>query len=262
VTHKSAIRFEDVWLAYTSQVSNSPRIVLKEISFTVEENECAAVVGPSGIGKTSLLKLTSGLLEPLHGRVILHESLTPKEALSRRHFAWMFQDPNLLGWKTAIQNVEFPGVVIGDGRLKQSAEEMIHLVGLYKFKDYYPHQLSGGMRSRIALARALTYHPRILLLDEPFGALDELTRRSLGFEIQDLVERRPVTTVLVTHSVPEAVALADKVIVLAERPASIKAVIDVDLPRPRSASICDSEEFLAVTRQIRELLRGMDDEHA
>ena len=262
MTTEAAISIDDVWLAYPASVKTAPRIVLKNISISIEPNQCIAIVGASGIGKTSLLKVISGLLEPVHGSVTLFGNVPPWQALEERYFAWMFQEPTLFGWKTALENVALAGAILDDPSARENALKMIELVGLERFKDYYPHQLSGGMRSRVALARALAYRPRLLLLDEPFGALDELTREGLSLHIQNLTSYQPVTTILVTHSVPEAISLADRVIVLAGYPATIQAVVDIPLPRPRDGRSRNSPDFLLLAQRIRQHLTEISDRDA
>jgi NitT/TauT family transport system ATP-binding protein len=227
--------------------------VLNDLSFRVAEGEFLCLVGPSGCGKTTLLRLIAGLEQPTTGRICLdgHDVDRP-----RRSVGIVFQQPTLMAWRTVEANVTLPLEVAGvpNGQARQQAQALVDLVGLSGFEGAYPAQLSGGMAQRVALARALVHSPQILLLDEPFGALDALTRERMGRELLRIWQARRKTVVMVTHSVSEAVLLADRVLVLGPRPASIVAEIPVDVPRPRTAETLEVPACSPVARRVREAL--------
>jgi NitT/TauT family transport system ATP-binding protein len=211
---------------------------LDGIDLHVPAGQVAAIVGPSGSGKSTLLRLIAGLLPPDEGAVQVGERVVdgpdPRVGL-------VFQEPRLLPWRSALDNVSYPLELAGRPRAEREAraQQLMSLVGLSGFEDALPAQLSGGMKQRVALARALTLEPRVLLLDEPFGALDALTRDRLDAELLGLWERLGATIVIVTHSIPEAVFLADRVLVLSARPGHVVADVPVDLPRPRTWATLD-----------------------
>ncbi len=227
--------------------------VLDGVSFDVFEREFICLVGPSGCGKTTLLRLVAGLEQPTKGQVYLdgEEVQNP-----RRDVGLVFQEPTLMDWRTVEKNVMLPLELNGHRReeARRRVESLLDLVGLSGFEAAYPAQLSGGMAQRVALARALVHDPRLLLLDEPFGALDAMTRERMGQELLRVWRARCKTVLMVTHSVNEAIFLADRVLVLSQRPASIQAEIAVDLPRPREADIIQSTAFAALTQRVREAL--------
>ena len=228
-----------------------PLVVLADVSFEVGEGEFLALVGPSGFGKTTLLHLLAGLETPAAGRV----KLAGREVdCPCREVGMVFQEPTLMEWRTVEGNIMLPLEVIGVGReiAKQKARELIDLVGLSGFEGSYPAQLSGGMAQRVALARALVHDPRVLLLDEPFGSLDALTRERMWQELLRIWRARQKTVVMVTHSVPEAVLLSDRVLVIGPRPASILAELEIDLPRPRTQEVRESARFMELTHLVRE----------
>ena len=231
---------------------------LRDVSFEVGRGEFVSLIGPSGCGKSTLLKLVAGVIPVSGGQVdVLGE---PSElAKRRRHFGFVFQDPVLLAWRTNAGNVELPLEILKTPRGSRAARarELLELVGLGAFADRSPRQLSGGMRQRVSIARALATDPAILLMDEPFGALDELTRDAMNEELQAVWQRTGKTILFVTHSIPEAVFLSDRVIVMSARPGRIAAVVDVHLQRPRTQEMKDDPSFGELTRQVRRyLLRG------
>ena len=231
---------------------------LTDIDLEIYEGEFVSIIGPSGCGKTTLLRIVGGLLTPTHGTVRIDHA-TPYEARHQRLFGAVFQDAALLPWRTAAENVRLSFELNrdADGDDKNSdVDELLDTVGLGGFHDSYPYQLSGGMKQRVALARALAARPRILLMDEPFGSLDEITRTDMGYELIRIWEGRPTTVLFVTHSIVEAVMLSDRVIVLSPRPGEIVDVVDIELPRPRLQSIEESQEFADYTALMRGLLKG------
>ncbi len=228
-------------------------LVLDRIGFQVEEREFLSLVGPSGCGKTTLLKLIAGLEQPTAGEIHLAGEKVEQPS---RDVGFVFQEPTLMDWRTVEANVTLPLELNGGSKRKarREARALLDLVRLTGFEDVHPAQLSGGMAQRVALARALVHDPRLLLLDEPFGALDALTRERMGRELLRIWQARRKTVVMVTHSVPEAVLLADRVLVLGPRPASIVAEVLVDLPRPRTESLRETPACSQIARQVREAL--------
>jgi len=223
---------------------------LDHLSFFVQPQEFLCVLGPSGSGKSTLLRILAGLLEPTDGEVIyLGERLTSP----RREIGFVFQKANLMPWRTVMQNILLPlevqGVAMEEARGR--ARELVELVGLQGFEDTLPRDLSGGMAQRVAIARALVHDPDLMLLDEPFGGLDALTRERMGTELLRIWQRRRKTVVMVTHSISEALFLADRVVVLTPRPGRLRLELAVDLPRPREDDIRYTTRFGELAQQLR-----------
>jgi len=260
----AAIRLEAVSRSFA--IAGESLAVLDAVSFEIAEREVVAVVGPNGSGKSTLLRVVAGLLAPDAGRVMV-AGVAVSQADPR--VGLVFQEPRLLPWRRAIDNVAFPLELAGVGRdeRRRRAQEVLELVGLAGFADAYPHQLSGGMRQRVAIARTLVREPAVLLLDEPFSALDALTRERFNLELLALWERTATTIVLVTHSIAEAVFIADRVVVLSHRPARVVAEVPVRLPRPRRSDAIDGVAFSRTAALIRAHLGGSasgsieDEEH-
>lgn len=216
----------------------TPTVALDNVSMDIGDAEFVCFLGPSGCGKTTLLRIISGLDTPDDGEVLLHgEKITgpgPKRGM-------VFQEYSLFPWKSVIENVIFGPLMSGIKKkdaLKE-AESYLELVGLEQFKDSFPHELSGGMKQRVAIARALANEPEVLLMDEPFGALDAQTRNVLQGELLQIWEKKRITVLFVTHSVDEAVFLADRIVMMSSRPGKIKTIIDVGIPRPRGRTNSD-----------------------
>jgi NitT/TauT family transport system ATP-binding protein len=222
-----------------------------DVTFSVAENEFVALIGPSGCGKTTLLKLVCGLLRPSDGAVTVYGA-TAAAARQQRLCGLVFQEPALLPWRTVEANIRLVAEIVGR---RADVQELVELVGLRGFEHHFPHELSGGMQQRVGVCRALAFDPPILLMDEPFAALDLLTREMLGGELLRIWEMRRKTVLFVTHSIPEAVLLADRVVVLSPRPSTIVDVMTVDLPRPRSAAVQDSPAFSGFVHHLKESLR-------
>lgn len=228
---------------------------LDTVDLTVAPGEFVALVGPSGCGKSTLLNLVGGLLLPSAGSVVVngHRVTGPPAEVGV-----MFQSPVLLDWRTARENVVLPLEVHGGRRAARKAGEradaLLRLVGLDGFTDRYPGELSGGMQQRVAICRMLIADPDVLLLDEPFGALDELTREHMNAELARIVGTTAKTAVLVTHNISEAVFLSDRIVVMTPRPGRVAGIVDVDLPRPRTLEQVTTEPFQRVARAVRALL--------
>ena len=226
---------------------------LADVTLDVADGEFVTIVGPSGCGKTTLLRILGGLLSASSGTV---ELLGRRVAGPSRNVGMVFQDPVLLPWRTVLENVMLPVAVLRLDRqtYRQRALELLGLVGLAGFEDKYPHELSGGMRQRVSLARALVHDPALLLMDEPFGALDAMTREAMNLELQRIWRESGKTVAFITHSIPEAVFLGDRVVVMSPRPGRIVDVVTVDLERPRDLDMMGSDAFGTYTRKIRQLL--------
>jgi NitT/TauT family transport system ATP-binding protein len=227
-----------------------PFLALDGVSVAVEEGEFLAIVGPSGCGKSTLLRLLSGLEKPSSGEVRLRGELL---AAPRREIGFVFQRSNLMPWKTVLRNISLP-LDVARTPLKESirrAASWVSMVGLDGFQDAYPNQLSGGMQQRVALARALIHEPSLLLLDEPFGSLDALTRERMNGELLRIWGLHRPAVVMVTHSISEAVLLADRVLVMTPRPGRIRAGFAVPFPRPREIGLPGEPEFARLARDIR-----------
>lgn len=225
-------------------------LALDGLSLAVAEGEFLAIVGPSGCGKSTLLRLLAGLLQPIAGEVRFRGQ--PHTA-PRREIGFVFQRANLMPWRTVLDNITLPLEIDGLPKPERAARarQQIALVGLEGFADAYPRQLSGGMQQRVALARALIHEPSVLLLDEPFGSLDALTRERMNAELLRIWHLRRPTVVMVTHSISEAVLLADRVLVLSSRPGSVRAEFAVAWPRPRDINLTAEPAFVALTRAVR-----------
>jgi NitT/TauT family transport system ATP-binding protein len=229
---------------------------LVNVSFDIGRNEFISLIGPSGCGKTTLLKLIGDIMPASSGQVFV-DGKTPSEARKERSFGFVFQDAVLLPWRTVEQNVRLFHEVIGDAgkrEVQQRVRDLIELVGLRGFERHLPGELSGGMQQRVSIARALSMDPQILLMDEPFGALDLITRDKMGFELLDIWERAKKTVLLVTHSITEAVYLSDRVVVFSPRPARVLRIVNIDLPRPRPPEVRDTPVFYEYVRELRSLL--------
>ena len=249
----SAISVENVSRTFT--VDGRALLVLDSVSFDVPEQGVCAVLGPNGSGKSTLLRLIAGLIPADSGRVLIDGQPVTDADL---RVGLVFQEPRLLPWRTAVDNVAFPLELAGVGRdeRRQRARALLDLVGVAGFAGAYPRQLSGGMRQRVAIARALARDPQILLLDEPFSALDAITRERFNDELLELWQRTGTTILLVTHSIPEAVYLADEVVVLSKSPGRVAARVPVPVGRPRSGATLHSAAFSTTAAVLRAHLTG------
>lgn len=230
---------------------------LKGVDLTVEPGEFISLIGPSGCGKSTLLRILGDLIQPTSGEVRI-KGKTAHQARADRDYGIVFQSPVLFEWRDVRRNIELPLQTMGfpKSEWKSKVDPQLDLVGLREFEHHYPWQLSGGMQQRVAIARALAFHPSILLMDEPFGALDEMTREYLNLELLNIFTRTDVTIVFVTHSIPEAVFLSTRVVVMSARPGFIKAVVPIDLPFPRSFDTRESPRYFELVTEVREALRA------
>jgi len=232
-------------------------VALQGIDLTIGATEFVSLIGPSGCGKSTLLRVVGDLIAPSSGTVEVNGKAASR-ARADRDYGMVFQAPVLFDWRTVEANVRLPLEVMGldRGQRDTRVREMLDLVELSGFGRHYPHQLSGGMQQRVAIARALAFQPALLLMDEPFGALDEMTRERLNAEVLGIWSRTGTTIIFVTHSIPEAVFLSTRVVVMSARPGRITNVIDIDLPQPRNDQTRESDRYFELVTEVRESLRG------
>lgn len=244
------LSIEDVSLAY--RATRGPVLALDQLSLKVGKGEFVSVLGPSGCGKSTLLKLVSGLLQPTAGRISLNGEPVVG---TRSDVGIVFQKPTLLPWRTVLDNVLAPiRAMKGDVRAhRENALKLLNLVGLNEFASNYPNELSGGMQQRVAIARGLAHDPEFLLMDEPFAALDALTREHMMVELQRIWMARAKSVLFITHSIPEAVFLSDRILVLSKRPGRVVHELAIDLPRPRSLESMSEQGFNAYAKELRQI---------
>jgi NitT/TauT family transport system ATP-binding protein len=230
-------------------------VALQDIDLQIEQGEFVSLIGPSGCGKSTLLRVIGDLIEPSRGTVTVNGK-EAKRARRDHDYGIVFQDAVLYNWRTVAKNVALPLELAGWDREKRAkrVEEMLDLVELNGFADHHPWQLSGGMQQRVSIARALSFEPALLLMDEPFGALDEMTRERLNAELLQIWEASGSTVVFVTHSIAEAVFLSTRIVVMSARPGRISRVIPVDLPQPRTAETREEPRFFELATEVREAL--------
>jgi NitT/TauT family transport system ATP-binding protein len=245
-----AVRAQHLSKAYNTQ--DGRVLAVDDINFEIADREFVAIVGPSGCGKTTILKVLAGLVTPSSGEVEVFGQLLRGPP----GVGMVFQAPVLLKWRSVLDNVLFPIEILHKKKsaYREQAVETLRLVGLQGFENRYPWQLSGGMQQRVAIARALIHDPKLLLMDEPFGALDQITREQMNLELLRIWSETHKTTVLITHSISEAVFLADHVIVMTPRPGRIAGILDVVLPRPRSSDTKFSPDFIAAVQEVERLI--------
>jgi NitT/TauT family transport system ATP-binding protein len=248
---QAALRVEHVGHVYDDQHGTVD--ALDNISFEIKPGEFVCIVGPSGSGKSTLLRIMAGLIQPQQGRVWLDGQIV---TAPRPSIGIVFQKANLMPWRTVHDNVGLPLEMerLSPDEIQRRAQALIDLVGLTGFEESYPHGLSGGMEQRVAIARALIYNPTVLLLDEPFGSLDALTRERMALELTRIWSAQKTTVVMVTHSIQEAVFLSDRVLVMTDRPGRIAAAIPIDLPRPRDLHLLQEERFAEIAGKIRQAI--------
>ena len=244
-----------VSIEQVSKVFPNGTNALREIDLEIAPREFVSLIGPSGCGKSTLLRIIGDLTDPSEGRVVVNGKPAP-QARRDRDYGIVFQNAALLDWRTVSKNIALPLEMDGWDRERRRGRiaDMVRLVELDGFEDHHPWQLSGGMQQRVSIARALSFSPALLLMDEPFGALDEMTRERLNAELLRIWNETESTIVFVTHSIAEAVFLSTRVVVMSPRPGRISAVIDVDLPQPRTALTREEPRFFELVTQVREAL--------
>ncbi len=232
---------------------------LRDIDLALEANEFVSLIGPSGCGKSTLLRLAGDLLTPTTGEIEVNGK-PAHQARMDRDYGMVFQQATLLDWRTVTRNVQLPLEIMGATRERRAARaaELLDLVRLGEFADHYPWQLSGGMQQRVAIARALVFEPALLLMDEPFGALDEMTRERMQMELMSIWGRTRNTVIFVTHSIPEAVFLSTRVVVMSPRPGRIAQIVDIDLDQPRRFETREEPRYYELMTEVREALRAAE----
>ncbi len=253
---KTEIALDGVEMVYPAETGNVT--ALTGVSFDIQKGEFISLLGPSGCGKTTLLRIIAGLLQNTGGTVGV-AGMTPTQARESGEMGMVFQSAVLYDWRTVLKNVMLPMEIKGVYREEQRrrAEEMLELVGLSKFKNSYPYELSGGMQQRVSIARALATSPNILLMDEPFSALDEFTREKLHDDLLQICHTRDMTVVFVTHNIAESVYLSDRVVVMSPHPGRVSAVVNIDLPHPRRPEMRESQEYYDYVSLIRNSFEGV-----
>jgi NitT/TauT family transport system ATP-binding protein len=250
------ISLKNIEMSYRTETADV--LALHQVSLDIAKGEFVSLLGPSGCGKTTLLRLMADLIEPTGGNLTV-AGKSAKEARLAQKYGIVFQSPVLYDWRKVRDNITLPLEMMGIKKSvrDEKALELLELVGLQGFADKYPWQLSGGMQQRVAIARALSMEPEILLMDEPFSALDEFTRERLNEELLSVWSKVQSTVVFVTHSIPESIFLSDRVFVLSPHPGRLSSVVDIPLPRPRTAEMRNSPQFFELIAQIRDSFEGV-----
>jgi NitT/TauT family transport system ATP-binding protein len=251
--HQAVVRLTDV----TKQFGKDGVTALQEVDLEIRPGEFISLIGPSGCGKSTLLRVVGDLIQPTAGTVEVNGK-SAAQARADRDYGIVFQDSVLFEWRTVARNIGLPLELAGWSREKrrERVQEMLDLVELTGFESHHPWQLSGGMQQRVSIARALSFEPALLLMDEPFGALDEMTRERLNLELLRIWEASGSTVVFVTHSISEAVFLSTRVVVMSPRPGRITGIVDVDLPQPRTNRTREEPRFAELIRDVRRTLRA------
>lgn len=254
----SAVQVTSVDKVFNAGKPNQVEALL-DIDLTIEPGEFVSLIGPSGCGKSTLLRLIANLIEPTRGEVLVNGKSAHQARLDQ-DYGMAFQQSGLFEWRTVAKNIELPLELKGWDKATRRARalEMLELVKLPEFAQHMPWQLSGGMQQRVAIARALASHPPLLLMDEPFGALDEMTREHMQAELLNICRETGTTVVFVTHSIPEAVYLSTRVVVMSPRPGLIKQIVDVDLGSQRDVETREDKGFFEKVTEVREALRGIE----
>ena len=242
-------------LSLVFQTADAPVYALSKVNLAVEDGDFVSFIGPSGCGKTTLLRVIADLEQATSGSITVN-GMTPQEARLKRAYGYVFQAPALYPWRTVERNVGLPLEIMGLDHAAERIAKNLELVNLKGFEKKYPWQLSGGMQQRVSIARALAFDPKLLLMDEPFGALDEIVRDKLNQQLLELWDRTKKTVVFVTHSIPEAVFLSSKIVVMSPRPGRIIDVIETNLPRNRTLDIRETPEFQSLAHRVREGLKA------
>jgi NitT/TauT family transport system ATP-binding protein len=248
----SVVKLENV----TKQFGKGGVTALEDVGLEIEPGEFVSLIGPSGCGKSTLLRIVGDLIQPTTGTVVVNGK-SAHQARVDRDYGIVFQDSVLFEWRTVARNIALPLELAGMGRdeRKRRVHEMLELVELTGFEDHHPWQLSGGMQQRVSIARALSFEPALLLMDEPFGALDEMTRERLNLELLRIWQASGSTVIFVTHSISEAVFLSTRVVVMSPRPGRITGIVEIDLPQPRTFRTREEPRFAELVRDVRRTLR-------
>jgi NitT/TauT family transport system ATP-binding protein len=252
---RTVISARGLYKTYTT-ANAEPVIALQNVNLDIAAGEFISLIGPSGCGKSTLLRLIADLITPTQGDLTVNGK-DPHQARLDRDYGMVFQAATLYDWRSVSKNVQLPLEIMGYSKKEREerAQKMLELVELGKFGKHYPWQLSGGMQQRVAIARALAFEPSILLMDEPFGALDEFTRERMNMELLSIWERTGITVIFVTHSIPEAVFLSSRIVVMSPRPGRITKIVDNTVPYPRVFETRETPPFFEKVTEVRELLR-------
>ncbi len=255
---ETEIMIENLSIQFPDKNGGEPVVALKNVSLEIKQGEFVSFVGPSGCGKTTLLRTIADLQQPSSGRVTVRGQ-SPREIRLQKKYGIVFQNPVLYDWRTVRRNICMPMELMGVPKKQRTAtvSEMLEMVGLYNFGRKYPHQLSGGMQQRVGIARALAIKPEILLMDEPFSALDEFTKEKLNEDLLTIWSKTNKTILFVTHNISEAVFLSDRIVVLSPHPGRVSAIVDVTLPRPRTLATKTTPEFGALVAKVRNSFEGV-----
>ncbi len=257
-TRETEIKIEDLWIKFPDKDGGKPVTALQDVNLTIKQGEFISMVGPSGCGKTTLLRTIADLQQTTSGKITIRGQ-SPRDIRLQKKFGIVFQSPVLYEWRTVRRNVCMPMELMGLPKKyrTQTVSELLELVGLYDFGKKFPHELSGGMQQRVGIARALAIKPEILLMDEPFSALDEFTKEKLHEDLLKIWAKTNKTILFVTHNISEAVFLSDRVVVLSPHPGRVSAIVDVNIPRPRSLDVKNSPEFTALVAKVRNSFEGV-----
>ena len=258
IEKKTEIKIENLIMKYPNKNGGEPVTALQNVNLDIKQGEFISLLGPSGCGKTTLLRIIADLLQPTDGKITVRGE-TPRDIRLKKKYGVVFQNPVLYDWRTIRRNICMPMELMGMKREERTKQvtKMLDLVGLQEFGKRYPYELSGGMQQRVGIARALAIDPEILLMDEPFSALDEFTREKLHVDLLEIWRKTNKTVIFVTHNISEAVFLSDRVVVLSPHPGRVSAVIDIDIPRPRDMDSKQTSEFYDYITKIRNSFEGV-----